>query len=346
MKNINIAVQIVRTLYVLLIILLLVFVFYGIKELIIHISIAFLLSLVLNPVVYFFESIGIPRILSVILTLIALILGLYILFDLILPFLIEEVNKFYELFKFILSRLPELIELLKKNYGHLLPDNVDFIKLDLNWIINIITSPLKTLDLLNIIPNILTFLVITPILLFIFMLQGDEIYQYLMSLVPNRFFEMTLMITYNVRFGIVSYLKGILTQILILILILVPGLVLINIPYGVALGIFGSVINIVPYLGPIMGLIPILMVAAISDISLIPLALIVFGVAQLIDNVFTQPVILARSVNVHPIIAILALITFQSWFGILGMVIAIPLAGIIIMSIQIMYKSLKAFDIL
>ncbi len=346
MKKINIAVQIVRILFILLILLLLVFVIYGIKELILHITIAFLLSLMLNPVVYFFESIGIPRIFSVILTLLGVILGIYILIDLVLPFVIEEVNKFYELFKYIISKLPELIELIKKHYGHLFPENYDFIRLDLNWIVNILTSPLKSINLFNIIPNILTFLVVTPILLFIFMLQGDEIYQYLMSLVPNRFFEMTLMITYNVRFGIVSYLKGILTQILILSLVLIPGLIIINIPYGVALGVFASFINIVPYIGPIMGLMPILLVAAISDISSIPLALLVFGFAQFIDNVFTQPVILARSVNVHPIIAILALITFQSWFGIFGMVIAVPLAGMIIMSIQIMYKSLKAFDIL
>ncbi|GIX40749.1 MAG: AI-2E family transporter [Leptospiraceae bacterium] len=346
MKKINLPVQIARLLFFSLIGLLIFFIFYGIKELIIPISIAFLLSLFLNPFVYFFESLGIPRLLSVILTLIGLVIFIYIAIYLILPFLIEQVNKLYEVSKFIISKLPEVIEKLKEQYGNFLPENNDFIQLDFKWIMDMVLKPIRSIHIFKLIPNILTFLIITPILLFIFMLQGDEIYQYLMSLVPNRFFEMTLMITYNVRYGIVSYLRGLAIQIFILAIIMIPGLIIVGIPYGPALGAFAAFINIVPYIGPLLGVLPILLVSLISDISLTPFALLVFGLAQIIDNVFTQPVILARSVNVHPVIAILALITFQKWLGMIGMVIAIPLAGIIIMTIQTMYRSLKAFDII
>ena len=59
-----------------------------------------------------------------------------------------------------------------------------------------------------------------------------------------------------------------------------------------------------------------------------------------------QPVVLARSVSVHPVIAILALITFQQWLGVIGMVIAIPAAGVLVMMISTLYKSLKAFKVI
>jgi predicted PurR-regulated permease PerM len=345
MKKINLSVQITRILFFSLIILLVIFILYGIKELILPISVAFLLSLFLNPLVFFFESLGIPRIISVILTLIIVVFIIYFIIYLILPFTIDQINKLYDVIKYIMEKLPELIEKLKKQYGYLLPEN-EMIKIDLKWIMEILIKPIKSIPIFELIPNILTFIIITPILLFIFMLQGDEIYQYLMSLIPNRFFEMTLMITYNIREGIISYLKGLLIQITILSLILIPGLILVKIPYATILGIFAALINIVPYVGPLLGLIPIVLVSLIADISLLPFSLMVFGFAQLVDNVFTQPVVLARSINVHPVIAILALITFQKWFGMIGMVIAIPLAGIIIMTIQIMYHSLKAFDII
>ena len=74
--------------------------------------------------------------------------------------------------------------------------------------------------------------------------------------------------------------------------------------------------------------------------------LLAFGIAQAVDNMFTQPVVLARSVSVHPVIAILALITFQQWLGVIGMVIAIPAAGVLVMMISTLYKSLKAFKVI
>ncbi|MFN3604132.1 MAG: AI-2E family transporter [Leptonema sp. (in: bacteria)] len=346
MKKIDIPNLIVRILFFTFILLVAFSILYGIKELMLSFFTAFLLSISLNRFVYFFESIGIPRLVSVILVFLLLILFVSFIFQLILPIITEQLNKFYELAKYIVTESPRLIEKFKKEYGHYLPENLNVIQFDLQWILNSILKPVQSLNLLDMIPNILTFLIITPILLFIFMLEGDSIYQYLMSLVPNRFFEMTLMITYNMKNGIVSYLRALVIQVFILAIILVSGLWIIKLPYGIALGIFGAFINIVPYIGPVLGLIPIVAVSLLTDTYFLPLSILVFGLGQLVDNIFTQPIVLAKSVNVHPILAILALITFQKWMGILGMVIAIPVTGILIMTINTMYKSLKSFDVL
>ncbi len=347
MRKINLANLIVKTLFFGFVFFIIFFIFYGIKELAVSFLIAFLLSLFLNRFVYFFESIGIPRLASVIFVILFVVLFLIFIFQLIFPFFVEQINKYLELAKYIMSRLPELINKFNQEYSRFLPEGFRNIQIDLKWVFDsLLIKPLQNLNLFDIIPNILTFLIITPILLFIFLLEGDSIYQYLMSLVPNRFFEMTVMITYNIKNGIISYLRALTIQIFILAMILIPGLMLIHLPYGIALGSFAALINIVPYIGPILGVLPIIMVALISDAYLLPLSLIVFGIAQLVDNVFTQPIILAKSIDVHPILAILALITFQKWMGILGMVIAIPVTGILIMTIQTMYKSLKSFDIL
>ncbi|MCS7206005.1 MAG: AI-2E family transporter [Leptospiraceae bacterium] len=346
MKNINLSIHVVRFLFFALILILLIFIGFGIKELIIPISIAFLVSLFLNPYVYLLESLGIPRLMSVVITLAVFLLILYLVIYFFVPFIVEQINKIYEIIKYISSKLPEIIAKLKEEYKDTLPFDISKLDIDTNWILSFVLEPVASTHFVEILPNLLTFAIITPILLFIFMLEGDEIYRYLMSLVPNRFFEMTLMITYKIRYGIISYLRGLLIQMLILLLILLPGLVLIKLPYGIILAIFASLINVVPYFGPALGFIPILSVSLLTDPSLTPAAILIFGFAQLVDNVFTQPVILARSVNVHPIIAILAFITFQKWFGFVGMLIAIPLAGIILMTIETMYRSLKAFDII
>ncbi len=345
MKDSLLTTRFVKFLFLGLILFLVFFILFGIKELIFPIMIAYLIALFLNPIVYFFESSGIPRFFSVILTFLVLILFIYISIYLILPFFIAEINKTIDLIKYIIEKLPETVEKLKNQYSFLFPEN-EFPQLELKWIIDFIYNPIKKIPIFDLIPNIFTFIIITPILIFIFLLEGDEIYQYLISFVPNRFFEMTIMITYNIRNSIVSYLKGLSIQILIVGVICISGLWIIDVPYAIVLGSFAALTNTIPYIGPVIGFIPILTVTAIANISLVPFSILVFGIAQIVDNVFTQPVILARSVNVHPIIGILALITFQKWLGWIGMLIAIPLAGIIVMTIQIMYKSLKAFDII
>lgn len=346
MERINIPNLIVKVLFFGFVFLIIFFIIYGIKELAVSFLIAFLLSLFLNRFVYFFESIGIPRLASVIFVILFVILFLILIFQLILPFFMEQINKYFELAKYVISKLPDLISKFNQEYKEILPEGFRNIQIDLKWLIDSVLKPIQSLNLFDIIPNILTFMIITPILLFIFLLEGDSIYQYLMSLVPNRFFEMTIMITYNIKNGIVSYLRALTIQVVILAFIMIPGLLLIKLPYAIVLGSFAAFINIVPYVGPILGVVPIVLVALLSEAYLVPLSLLIFGIAQLVDNVFTQPVILAKSVDIHPILAILALITFQKWMGMIGMVIAIPVTGILIMTIQTMYKSLKCFDIL
>lgn len=346
MKRINVSNLVVKLLFFSFIFLIVFFILYGLKELLTSFLVAFLLSLFLNRFVYFFESIGIPRLLSVIIVIFSAILVFVIIFQLILPKILEQINKLYELLKYFLEKLPELTEKIKNEYGHILPKELNINQIDLKWIFESIIKPIQTLNIFAFIPYMLTFLLITPILLFIFMLEGDSIYQYLMSLVPNRYFEMTLMITYKIRNGIVAYLRALIIQILILGGIMIPGLMIIQLPYGIVLGGFAAIINIVPYIGPIIGAIPIISVTLISNPYLLPFSLLIIGLAQFVDNVFTQPVILAKSFDVHPILAILALITFQNWMGVLGMVIAIPVTGIILMIIETMYKSLKSFDVL
>jgi predicted PurR-regulated permease PerM len=71
-----------------------------------------------------------------------------------------------------------------------------------------------------------------------------------------------------------------------------------------------------------------------------------FAIIQLIDNILVQPLVLARSVNLHPLIIIFAIITGGEFFGIIGMLVAIPLTGILkVLSIEI-YNSIKRFNLI
>jgi predicted PurR-regulated permease PerM len=345
-RKMDLATHTVRILFFTLVTVFLFSLLYGLKELAVPFSIAFLLWIFLNPAVDFFEGLGINRLLSVMIVLLLLVGSVYVVLLILIPPLFAEGQKFAAEISRLSEILPDLIQSARKRLEFILPDTYSNIKIDIPWLVNLVLGPVRDSNLLASIPNLITYSIITPIVLFIFLLQGDEIFREVMALVPNRFFEMTLLITHQIRHGIVSYLKGLSVQILILASILLPGFWIIDLPYAPVLALFAAAVNVIPYAGPAIGAAPAVIVALLTGNGLTVPVLIVIAIAQAVDNAFTQPVILARSVDVHPIIAVLAVITFQQWMGFAGMVIAIPLAGIMVMTIQTMYRSLKSFGVI
>jgi len=126
---------------------------------------------------------------------------------------------------------------------------------------------------------------------------------------------------------------------------IVMGMVFQPLNYMVFLAIMVGLFNIIPYLGPVIGAIPVLLVAIVQYVLLpqfpefagaaVPswapvLAIVgVLAFAQLVDNVYLIPVLLGRSVNVHPLIVLLSVILGARMLGIIGMIISIPLASIV-----------------
>jgi putative permease len=117
-------------------------------------------------------------------------------------------------------------------------------------------------------------------------------------------------------------------------------LLVVQAPYAVLLGIVAGVTNILPYIGPIFGVIPpLLMVLVDPSLShLLWPIIIVFVVANVIDNVFIFPVIVAKLVNLNPLILIAVVAVGQEYYGLIGMLISIPIAATIKVIIQEVYS--------
>jgi putative permease len=200
--------------------------------------------------------------------------------------------------------------------------------------------------------TVLTWLAIVPLALFFFMLDGYRIKRALIGFLPNRYFEMSLNIHQKINQIVGSFIRAKLIESLVIGLcaltgFIVVGLVFQPLNYMVFLAIVVGLFNIIPYLGPVIGAIPVLLVAIVQYV-LLPqfpefagtveqasswapvLAIVcVLGFSQLVDNLYLIPVLLGRSVNVHPLIVLLAVILGAKMLGITGMIISIPLASII-----------------
>ena len=126
-----------------------------------------------------------------------------------------------------------------------------------------------------------------------------------------------------------SFVRGQLTIALILAAINATGLMILQVPLGLGIGLIAGLANMIPYMALIVGLAPALILAWVEHQSWVTLLLVgaVFGGAQLLEGTVLSPRILSKSVNLHPVWVLLAIIAGGSLFGFFGMLLAVPVAA-------------------
>ena len=122
------------------------------------------------------------------------------------------------------------------------------------------------------------------------------------------------------------YFGGLIIQVSIITLVVGLGLTLIGVPHGWLLGLLAGLFNLIPYLGPILGVGAgaLVMISSGVDWGAFGWAMGVYLAAQGVDNVFTQPVIFAKRVFAHPLEIFVVISVAGSVAGPSGMVLAIP----------------------
>ena len=122
------------------------------------------------------------------------------------------------------------------------------------------------------------------------------------------------------------YFGGLVIQVSIVTIVVGLGLTLLGIPHGWLLGLLAGLFNLIPYMGPILGLGTGVLVMISSGVPWHDFgwALAVYLAAQGVDNVFTQPVIFAKRVFAHPLEIFVVISVAGSVAGAGGMVLAIP----------------------
>lgn len=176
--------------------------------------------------------------------------------------------------------------------------------------------------------ELLTCLFIVPILSFVMLANGREMFNRFLELVPNRFFEPILIVSTEITSSLANYIRAKLVEAVLVGVMTTAGLSLLGAPYAIVLGVLAGVTNIVPYVGPIVGAIPGIAIVAVSGYGnelLVPV-IAVYGAVNLIDMAFIFPVVVAKLVNLHPLILIAVVAMGQQYYGLVGMLISIPIA--------------------
>lgn len=143
--------------------------------------------------------------------------------------------------------------------------------------------------------------------------------------------------------GVLSlFIRGQLLDALIIAIVSSIGLSLINLEFAVFIGCFAGIANVIPYFGPIIGMIPAALIGLFTGGPIQALmAIVVLLVIQQVDGNFIYPKIVGSSIGLHPVFVLVAVTVGGYYGGIVGMIIGVPIAAIIKVFIV---KSVEKFD--
>ena len=127
-----------------------------------------------------------------------------------------------------------------------------------------------------------------------------------------------------------KFIRGQLLDGLIVGILSSLGLWIIGLDFPVLIGMTAGIFNIIPYFGPLIGTVPAVIVGLLSGSPIKALfAVLVLLLVQQLDGAIIAPKVVGESVGIHPVFVILSIIIGGALFGLLGMLLAVPTAGII-----------------
>ncbi len=325
--------------FVLLAILL---VLYLIKGLLAPFIIAFVITFFLSPVVDYLEGEGINRTLAVFLLILLTLIILFILWKLTWPTLQTEIGNFQKnaphYARKIQDGLNQGIKLLEKRTGFV-PEGV--LQSAVQQRMDHLTSGMGDISSLMKTAGhfVLTSLLI-PVIVFFFLKDGRRIKKVLITYVPNKYFETFLTLFHEIGRQISAYIRGQFADSFCVGLLATLGLYCFGVEYAILIGAVAGIANIVPYIGPLLGLTFGGLLALIDTGSTVEVvkAIGVLAVVKALDDTAISPLIVSRSVNVHPLMVIILISFGGAIHGIWGMLLAVPLYCSMRVSFRILYK--------
>ncbi|WP_142785937.1 AI-2E family transporter [Changchengzhania lutea] len=336
MKSNKITRSHLQTIAIVLGFILLIYFLYKIQSLIIYIFVASVISLLCRPIVAFFNNkLKLSNTLSAFLTLVFVIGFFSFVIWIFFPIIINQGQQISEIdFDMVKQDLNELNIQASEFLGVEQINIIEYIKnteFARNFNSELVLEFIGVFfdNIGGMVAGIFSILFISYFLLKDDRLIGKAVSVFAEDGKERRFY----LVLQKSKILLSRYFMGLFLQTLIIAVLYFFLLLYIDIENTLAIALICAFLNIVPYLGPLIGLVVMILVVISNNLSadfsseLFPLLLVVLaGVAivQLIDNLISQPVIFGKSVKSHPLEIFVVIVIGGLLVGILGMILAVP----------------------
>ncbi|WP_150266499.1 AI-2E family transporter [Paenibacillus tepidiphilus] len=284
---------------------------------------ALILSYVLNPVVKMLGKRKMPRGVAVLLIYAVFLLALAVIAINLIPMFIRQLEELNE-------HLPEITlhaqGLMNNMNTDLMPRGVE---MGMNsWFLQLENRLAKGIS--HFLDNIGTTIgvvfnaFIVPFLVFYILKDFDVFERMLVSCLPRSRRKSIVKLLKDIDNALGSYIRGQLFVCLIIGILAYIGYELIGMPYPLLFACLVALFDIVPYLGPFLGAAPAVVMASTVSFKLVLYVVVVNTLCQMIESNIVSPQVVGRTLHLHPLLIIFALLVGGEVAGMLGLILAVP----------------------
>jgi predicted PurR-regulated permease PerM len=294
------------------------------------------LAYFLDPVADALERVGLPRLMATTVILLLSILLLVVIGLLVVPILGDQIVKFA-------GDLPSLMQSLLARFNDVAPqwmkDAITKSGADIQGSVSDIAGRAAgwTATLLASVwsggmalVNILSLLVVTPIVAFYLLADWDRLVAKVDSWLPRDHADAIRAIFNDIDAAMAGFIRGQGTVCLLLGLFYALALSLAGLKFGLVIGLGAGLLSFIPYVGALVGGVVAIGVALVQfwpDFASIAIIIGIFAAGQFIEGNFLSPKLVGSSIGLHPVWLMFALFAFGYVFGFVGLLLAVPLAA-------------------
>lgn len=306
-------------------IFLMLYLFYLSKDILMILFISLIFSSAVDPWVDWLQKKRVPRSLSIFFIYVILFSFFSLAIYLIIPPIAQEIGDLSSSFPRYLEKISQGFSSIKDySVQHGLPDN-------LSGGLGSISSNLQQAaggvfaTIWGIFGGIFSFLLVL-VITFYMVVEENAIKKLIWSIAPAKNQAYVMQLTNRMQKKIGFWLRGQLILSLIIFLMVYIGLLILKVKYALVLALIAGLTEFIPYIGPILGAIPAVFLAFAQAPALALFVGIFYYIVQLTENNILVPKIMQKTVGLHPIISISALLIGYEISGVVGAILSIPVA--------------------
>lgn len=291
--------------------------------------IGFIIAWLFNPLVKKLESRKIPRMAGSIIVYAIFLVILVIFLRFLIPTVYEQVNE-------LITNLPNIINQIKNSindfFTNISIDGVDTYAIKNNIMytlengLNTFTTNFPT-TFLNIIVSFFSSLVTIALGLFVglyMLFDFDSIKHHFLELMPEKKrYEIEVLLN-NIGDEVRKSVNGTLLVATMVFVCDSIGFFIIGLQAPLLFGLFCGITDLIPYVGPYIGAFLAVVIGFSQNPFIGIMTLIICIVVQCVENFILQPIVMSKTMKLHPVTIIIGLLIFEHFFGILGMILATP----------------------
>lgn len=314
----------------------LIFVLWLLSPILLPFLAGFVLAYFLDPIADRLQKWGVSRLTAALLIVIVALLLLVTAVVVFVPMLVDQIGRFAgelpALIQSLSARLnawaPEWMKQAVNNSGTDIQASItQFAGKAADWILSVLKTLLSGgLALVNLV----SLLVVTPIVAFYMLVDWDRMIDTIDGWVPRDYVATVRELGRDVNAAMAGFIRGQGTVCLVLGIFYAAGLTIAGLKFGLAIGLLAGALTFIPYAGAMTGGVLAIGVALVQfwpDYWSIGVVVGVFAVGQFLEGNFLSPKLVGKSIGLHPVWLMFALFAFGYAFGFVGLLLAVPMAA-------------------